>query len=204
MTKTAITKIFKGLSDCYGTFAYMENDELVIGENVREHTGYTYRGSLEEFRTSRDMLRLAARNRPLFDDIMDYYRFNYKYKNKNQDDTYMNKTEKLISNLQKHSYDYYNGKTQDFEQVAKDCLAAADKLYMFSNSEIADIISTGAQKEKMTTKLCEIKVTEGAESFKELVFQLTANGYRVDAAPVYKEFPKTGLDYWMIAIFDKE
>ena len=55
-----------------------------------------------------------------------------------------------------------------------------------------------------TTKLCEIKVTEGAESFKELVFQLTANGYRVDAAPVYKEFPKTGLDYWMIAIFDKE
>lgn len=54
------------------------------------------------------------------------------------------------------------------------------------------------------TKLCEIKVTEGADSFKELVYQLTANGYRVDAAPVYKEFPKTGLDYWMIAIFDKE
>lgn len=55
-----------------------------------------------------------------------------------------------------------------------------------------------------TNKLCEIKVTEGAESFKELVYQLTANGYRVDAAPVYKEFPKTGFDYWMIAIFDRE
>ena len=59
-------------------------------------------------------------------------------------------------------------------------------------------------EEEPMTKLCEIKVTEGAESFKELVYQLTANGYRVDAAPVYKEFPKTGLDYWMIAIFDKE
>ena len=54
-----------------------------------------------------------------------------------------------------------------------------------------------------TAKLCEIKVTEGADSLKELVFQLTANGYRVDVAPVYKEFPKTGLDYQMIAIFDK-
>jgi hypothetical protein len=53
-------------------------------------------------------------------------------------------------------------------------------------------------------KLCEIKVTAGAESFKELVHQLTANGYRVDAAPVYKEYPNTGLVYWMIAIFDKE
>lgn len=59
-------------------------------------------------------------------------------------------------------------------------------------------------EEEPMTKLCEIKVTEGADSFKELVYQLTANGYRVDAAPVYKEFPKTGLDYWMIAIFDKE
>lgn len=53
-------------------------------------------------------------------------------------------------------------------------------------------------------KLCEIKVTEGADSLKELVYQLTSNGYRVDVAPVYKEFPKSGIDYWMIAIFDKE
>jgi hypothetical protein len=53
-------------------------------------------------------------------------------------------------------------------------------------------------------KLCEIKVTEGADSLKELIFQLTTNGYRVDVAPVYKEFHKTGIDYWMIAIFDKE
>jgi hypothetical protein len=53
-------------------------------------------------------------------------------------------------------------------------------------------------------KLCEIKVTEGAESFKELVHQLTANGYRVLASPIWKEFPKTGLYCWQIAIFDKE
>lgn len=53
-------------------------------------------------------------------------------------------------------------------------------------------------------KLCEIKVTEGTESFKELVYQLTANGYRVLASPIWKEFPKTGLDCWQIAIFDKE
>lgn len=198
-----ITHIFKGDSDTYGTFAYMEDDELVIGENVLEHSGYLYRGSLEDFRNSRDYLKLAARNRPLLDDIMDYYSL-WKHDKKNREDTDMNKTEKLISNLQKHSYDYYHGNAQDFEQVAKDCLAAADKLYMFSNSEIADIISTRAHKENMCTKLCEIKVTEGADSLKELVFQLTANGYRVDVAPVYKEFPKTGLDYWMIAVFDRE
>ena len=199
----AITKVFKGLSDCYGTFAYMENDELVVGENWLNKTTYSYRGSIEAFRSSREMLRLAARNRPLLDDIMNYYQL-WKHDKNTQEAANMNNMEKLISNLQKHSYDYYQGNTQDFEQVAKDCLAAADKLYMFSNSDVADIVSTGVQKETMGTKLCEIKVTEGAESFKELVFQLTANGYRVDAAPVYKEFPKTGLDYWMIAIFDKE
>ena len=199
----AITHVFKGDSDIYGTFAYMENDELVIGVNTGDKSAYTYRGSIEAFRNNREMLVLAARNRPLLDDIMDYYKL-WKHDKNRQEATNMNNMEKLISNLQKHSYDYYHGNTQDFEQVAKDCLAAADKLHMFSNSDVADIVSTGVQKESMGTKLCEIKVTEGAESFKELVYQLTANGYRVDAAPVYKEFPKTGLDYWMIAIFDKE
>ena len=115
----------------------------------------------------------------------------------------MNKTEKLISNLQKHSYDYYNGNTQDFEQVAKDCLAAADKLYMFSNSEVADIVSTGVQKETMGTKLCEIKV-DRKDSLQELVYHLTANGYLVETAVVWNEYPRSGIDYWMIAIFDKE
>lgn len=54
------------------------------------------------------------------------------------------------------------------------------------------------------SKLCEIKVTAGAESLKELVHQLTINGYIVQSAPVWKEFPNTGINYWMIAIFDKE
>ncbi len=138
-----ITKIFKGRSDIYGTFAYMENDELVIGEQSADRTVYTYRGSLEAFRKSRDMLQLAARNRMLLDDIMDYYRFDYMYKQKNNQEEHM-------------------------------------------------------------TKLCEIKVTEGADSLKELVYHLTSNGYTVQTAVVWKEFPKTGIDYWQIAIFDKE
>lgn len=53
-------------------------------------------------------------------------------------------------------------------------------------------------------KLCEIKVTEGADSLKELVYHLTSNGYTVQTAVVWKEFPKTGIDYWMIAILDKD
>ena len=198
----AITKVFKGLSDCYGTFAYMENDELVVGENWLDKTTYSYRGSIEAFRKSRYFLKLAARNRALVDDIIDYYRYSYK-KEKNQEDT-VDTVEDIIKRLWQHNKNYKQGKTQDYEQVFKDCLTAADMLYKYKNTEFIECVSEGVQKENMGTKLCEIKVTEGAESFKELVYQLTANGYRVDAAPVYKEFPKTGLDYWMIAIFDKE
>ena len=198
----AITHVFKGDSDIYGTFAYMENDELVIGVNAGDKSAYTYRGSIEAFRNNREMLVLAARNRPLLDDIMDYYKL-WKHDKNKQEATNMNNMEKLISNLQKHSYDYYQGNTQDFEQVAKDCLAAADKLYMFSNSDVADIVSTGVQKESMGTKLCEIKV-DRKDSLQELVYHLTANGYRVDTTVVWKEYPGSGIDYWSIAIFDKE
>ena len=190
-----------------GTFAYVDDSgKLVVGEKTERGREVIFEGSVETFINSNKMQDLTKTDLQLALIISGYYtRQKFKLTDKEtQEAANMNKMEKLISNLQKHSYDYYNGNTQDFEQVAKDCLAAADKLYMFSNSEIADIISTGVQKEKRTDKLCEIKVTEGAESFKELVFQLTANGYSVDAAPVYKEFPKTGLDYWMIAIFDKE
>ena len=117
----------------------------------------------------------------------------------------MDSTDNIIKRLWQHNKDYQQGKTQNFEQVCKDCLTAADMLYKFKPSECdVEFVSEGVQKENMSTKLCEIKVTEGAESLKELVFQLTSNGYRVDVAPVYKEFPKTGLDYWMIAIFDRE
>lgn len=53
------------------------------------------------------------------------------------------------------------------------------------------------------TKLCELRV-DRKDSLQELVYHLTANGYRVDTAVVWKEFPQTGIDYWQIAIFDKE
>ncbi len=52
-------------------------------------------------------------------------------------------------------------------------------------------------------KLCEIKV-DRADSLKELTYHLTANGYAVQTAVVWKEFPNTGIDYWMIAIFDNK
>lgn len=200
----AITKIFKGLSDCYGTFAYMENDALVVGDHSADSVlsaKYLYRGSLDDFvNNSLPYIKLCARNPELAADIRNYWIFNgYKIK----EDT-MDTVEDIIKRLWQHDKNYKQGKTQDFEQVFKDCLAAADMLYKYKNIEFIERVSEGVQKESMGTKLCEIKVTEGADSLKELVFQLTANGYRVDVAPVYKEFPKTGLDYWMIAIFDKE
>jgi hypothetical protein len=175
---------------------------LVVGENWLDKTTYSYRGSIEAFRKSSDFLKLTGRNRALADDIINYYRHSYKKENK-QEDT-MDTVEDIIKRLWQHNKNYKQGKTQDFEQVFKDCMAAADKLYMYKNSEITEALTAGVVVESKPTKLCEIKVTEGADSLKELVFQLTANGYRVDVAPVYKEFPKTGLDYWMIAIFDKE
>lgn len=199
----AIAKIFKGDSDIYGTFAYMENDELVIGENVLEHSGYIFRGSLEAFINSRDYLKLAARNRPLLDDINYYYDYVYKPK-KNSKDTTMNNTEALIERLTKHSDDYYKQKTQDFEQVAKDCLAAADMLYKFNPLECdVEFVSEGVTNKNMTTKLCEIKV-DRKDSLQELTYHLTANGYTVQTAVAWKEYPNSGIDYWMIAIFDKE
>ena len=57
---------------------------------------------------------------------------------------------------------------------------------------------------KLRFKICELKITEGADSLKELVYHLTANGYTVQTAAVYKEFPLHGIDHWSIAIFDKE
>ena len=197
----AITKVFKGLSDCFGTFAYMENDELVVGETIVDKTTYIYRGSIEAFRKSREFLMLAARNRPLVDDIMDYYRFDYKYRKKQE--KAMDTVEDIINRLWQHNKNYKQGKTQDYEQVFKDCLTAADMLYKYKNTEFIECVSEGAQKENMGTKLCEIKV-DRKDSLQELTYHLTANGYTVQTAVVWKEFPQTGIDYWMIAIFDKE
>lgn len=115
----------------------------------------------------------------------------------------MDTIEDVIKRLWQHHKNYKQGKTQDFEQVCKDCLTAADMLYTYKNTEITNLISEGAQKENMGTKLCEIKV-DRKDSLQELVYHLTANGYRVDTAVVWKEYPNSGIDYWMIAIFDKE
>ena len=52
-------------------------------------------------------------------------------------------------------------------------------------------------------KLCEINISS-AGSLKELCYHLTANGYAVQTSVVWKEFPNSGIDYWQIAIFDKE
>ena len=51
-------------------------------------------------------------------------------------------------------------------------------------------------------KLCEISV-KGSDSFKELIYHLTSNGYTVQTAVVWKEFPLTGIDHWQIVIFNE-
>ena len=196
-----ITHVFKGDSDIYGTFAYMENDELVIGVNTGDRSAYTYRGSIEAFRNNREMLVLAARNRPLLDNIMDYYQL-WKH-DKNRQEKAMDTVEDIIKRLWQHNKNYKQGKTQDYEQVFKDCMTAADMLYKYKNTEFIECVSNGVQKESMGTKLCEIKV-DRKDSLQELVYHLTANGYRVDTTVVWKEYPGSGIDYWMIAIFDKE
>jgi hypothetical protein len=53
------------------------------------------------------------------------------------------------------------------------------------------------------TKLCEIKV-DRKDSLEALVYHLTANGYAVQTAAIWKEFPKTGIGCWQIAILDKD
>lgn len=52
-------------------------------------------------------------------------------------------------------------------------------------------------------KLCEIKVNR-KDSLQELTYHLTANGYTVQTAEHCLEGVSSGIDYWMIAIFDKE
>ena len=141
----AITHVFKGKSDIYGTFAYIENNELVVGENATLDPVLHYHGDLIKFFDSKEYIELYNRNRPLAQDIWHYY----------------------------------------FGKLAH---------------RIMDL----DQKESMNrNKLCEIKV-DRADSLKELVYHLTANGYEVQTAVIWKEFPASGIDCWQIAIFDKE
>ena len=56
---------------------------------------------------------------------------------------------------------------------------------------------------KKYKKLCELKV-DRKDSLQELCYHLTANGYAVQTAVVWKEYPQTGIDYWQIAICEEE
>jgi hypothetical protein len=146
----AITHVFKGRSDIYGTFAYTVNDQLVIDENATLETVLSYRGSLKDFFGSEEYHKLFFRNKELATDIWGYYN--------RQKVNSINSTIEVIKNV-------------DLEEPMK--------------------------------KLCEIKV-DRADSLKEMVYHLTANGYEVQTAVIWKEFPNTGIDCWQIAIFDKE
>lgn len=50
-------------------------------------------------------------------------------------------------------------------------------------------------------KICELKIKDAA-SMNNIVNALTLNGYVVQTAVMWKDFPQTGIDCFMIAIFD--
>ena len=146
----AITKIFKGRSDIYGTFAYIENDVLVVGENIFRGAKYLFRGSIREFGYSDIMLIVHNRNPELVADIYEYYWRN-----------------------------------------------------TFNNNFNNNIIDKPEEPMKRYKKLCELNVNS-AESLKELCYHLTTNGYAVQTAVVWKEFPNTGIDHWQIAVCEED
>ena len=144
----AITHVFKGRSDSSGTFAYIENDQLVVGDNTTLE--YLFKGSPEDFLFSYEVAILYERNPELWLDIYEYYY---------------------------HSDSQVSVDTKISNEVKK--------------------------QEAHMEKLCEIKV-DREDSLKDMVYHLTANGYAVQIAVIWKEFPNTGIDCWQIAIFEKE
>ena len=66
---------------------------------------------------------------------------------------------------------------------------------------IHDCVNFIEEKSEKMTKLCEISV-DRADSLKELIYHLIANGYIVQTSIIWKEFPYSGIDHWQIAIFD--
>lgn len=52
-------------------------------------------------------------------------------------------------------------------------------------------------------KICELKFKD-SRSLGDVVHALTVNGYTIQTAVVWKEFPQTGIDYFMIAVFDEQ
>ena len=51
-------------------------------------------------------------------------------------------------------------------------------------------------------KICELKIKDMA-SVNSITQALLLNGYEVQSAVMGKEFPHTGIDCFMIAIFEK-
>ena len=50
-------------------------------------------------------------------------------------------------------------------------------------------------------KICELKIKDTA-SVNSITQALLQNGYEVQSAVMWKEFPQTGVDCFMMAIFD--
>ena len=80
----------------------------------------------------------------------------------------MIKAETLIEKLNKHVSDYAEGKTQDFEEVFKDCKLAADMIGVLKSSK-----HTQKRRRQRLSKKCREKnqkietLTEELERIKE-------------------------------------
>lgn len=51
-------------------------------------------------------------------------------------------------------------------------------------------------------KICELKI-KNAASLNLITQALLLNGYGVQSAVMWKEFPQTGIDCFIVAIFDR-
>lgn len=71
----AITHHFKGSANGYGYFAYIEEGQLVIGENWSREGGINYRGPYEHARSH--LVELKVNDEKLYNNIVEYYTEQY-------------------------------------------------------------------------------------------------------------------------------
>lgn len=50
-------------------------------------------------------------------------------------------------------------------------------------------------------KICELKIKDSASMY-GIIDGLIKNGYKVEIGIMWKEFPQTGIEYFMIAVFN--
>lgn len=69
----SITRHFKGSTDSYGYgyFGYIEDGQLVLGENWPREGGITYRGTYKD--AEHDLMKLKERAPRLYNSIKSYY-----------------------------------------------------------------------------------------------------------------------------------